>query len=232
MEYDNKRFKRAMIGLILMILLITELPYSDRSIIQYIILFISSRFTDGASIYVTSLWALPSVLVLFWITFEIIRSKRFNVNGFVIFMIMFFIVFPFIDKTTSLAKSTIYILNDGIDSIELVDSTLHITDFDNEMEAFIILELRNYEDLHESIGLELILPKVTNEFFEESIIKIDIDGVSYSDNVAIIRENVKLTLKDNINLGTVSMRKFKIYDYEVLIQHGTENRKYIRNDHY
>lgn len=232
MGYDNKRFKRAMIVLALMILLITELPYSDKSIIQHIILFISSRIADGASIYVTSLWAVPSIVVLFWITFEIIRSKRFKVNGFVIFMIMFFIVFPFIDKTTGLVKSTIYMLNDGIDSIELVDSSLHITDFDNEIEAFIILELRNYEDLHESINIELILPKATYEYFEESIVEIDIDGVSYSDNVAIIRENVKLTLKDNIDLGAVSIIKFKIYDYEVLLQRGTEKRKYIRNDHY
>jgi len=232
MEYDSRIFKRAMIALALMTLLTTELPYSDKAIIQHIVHFIASRFTDGASIYVTSIWAIPTIVASFWITFEIIRSKRFNINGFVIFMIMFFIIFPFIDKSTSFARSTFYMLNDGVNSIEMVDTSLHITDFDNEIEAFITLELKNYEELHDSIDIELILPKVTYECFEESTINIDTNHIAYSDGIAIIREQVTLTLSEGDDIDDLSVMKFRIHDYQILIQSETEKRLYIRNDRY
>lgn len=77
MNVDNKKYYKALIIALISILLVVELPYSDKSIIQYIIPVIRFR-SNGSVTGALYLSGLIPLVGLIWSYMEIIKSNRFK----------------------------------------------------------------------------------------------------------------------------------------------------------
>lgn len=233
MTYDKKRFYRAVLVFILLFFLITELPYSDKSLLQFLVLQVTSRFVNGVSTWVALIWALPSLAVFIWIAYEISKSKRFNINGFAIFLVMYVIIGPLVSRTMMIAKLPVYMFGEGLASVEIKDTTLHVYYFDeDDCTVTVDVLIKHHKALKEDLSFSLVLPEALNPYFEERVVDINYRGKSYMNDICSYKDAIQLTLKDGVDIDKLRQTYFDIYDYRLIINHENESRQYIRNDAY
>lgn len=227
MENTNIRFNRAMIVLGILLLIIVELPYNDRSIIQYIIPIITFK----SSTSVLQLSGLVPLVGFIWIYSEIVKSKKFKASGCGTFILMFFIIMPFIFSNIDTVKAPIYMINGGVKSVDIRDTSLSIARRDEKYIAILEIELKKYSN-NEDLQISLLLPDEANDVFKEgNFIILDKLYIPYGHTMSLNR-TFDLELKDGYDIDDLPGFYMTFEDYKILITSGDDEFELIRNDYY
>jgi len=212
----NKYFNIAILMGVLTLLSSIELPYSDKCIAQLLIPLIRINSTRGVN-NVIALAGLIPLTGLILCCIYIIKSKKFNVNGFVIFFIVFVLIMPIISKNINYIKAPIYYFSDGATAVEIIDSRLSSIQIKQKKYIEISVDVKNYNGNSNRLQIALKLPDKFKNYVEDSYIlfedkrlKKDLGDSAYS----------------QINRGIFC------YDYSIIIIDDNNRIENIRNDFY
>lgn len=231
METNNKRFMIAIIIIIAMILMCIELPYSDKSIVQFIIPVIHFK-TNGAIRGSLFLSGIIPLIGLIWGYIQIVRSNRLNRSKLFIFIVLFFLVVPVMTKSLEIIKSPIYMLAKGTDSIEIIESDLSLSSTEELSYLDVSIELKSYKTNMNEISGTIKLSDKLSEYLETTSYIID-DSIR-------IGYNQKETISDSIVLDFIDGKEnddlfytLLFYeDYTIVLNNDESETSYRRNDTY
>jgi hypothetical protein len=149
-QIKNRKFAMAIVVFTAMLLISMELPYSDKAVIQYILPIIRIK---KASLHLAGIIQLIGFI---WCYSLIVKSKRFNASRLMIFICFFVFVIPVATRNIHIIKTPVYYFSSGARSIEVVESSLRLSD---EGEAEILnmyVELKSYRHNYEGIRVGVI----------------------------------------------------------------------------
>ncbi|PKM49761.1 MAG: hypothetical protein CVV02_14215 [Firmicutes bacterium HGW-Firmicutes-7] len=231
MNIKNKRYIRAIIIALIMVLISVELPYSDKAIIQYLIPVINFK-TNGVvktSIFLSGLVPLVGLL---WSYREICNSNRFKASRLAIFIVMFVIVVPFVISKIDVIKAPIYYLNSGVKSVEIKDSNLSIVQENNKEMLRIELEAKSYRNNIDGFQIAIVLSDTLENYLENNYIllgdKIRLGRSSHTN----FAETVELKFADGYENDDLFYSSIYNDDYKLILIDQDNSIELRRNDTY
>lgn len=230
MQINNGKYVRAVITCLIIILITIELPYSDKSIIQYIIPVISVRQNGivKSKIFLSGLIPLIGFL---WSYNEIVKSNIFKASKSKIFIIMFVIVIPILFNYADVIKYPVYYLNSGVKSIEIKDSKLVLTQEDDKNLLKFELKLKSYRSNIDGFQVAIILPEEANKCLEETYMVLN-DEIRLGCNQELtIVETLQLKYKEGYDEDLLYSIIYE-EDYKVELSESKKRVVVLMNDSY
>jgi len=222
----NRKFAIAVGVLAAMLLISMELPYSDKAIIQYIIPVIKMKNST------LSLSGIIPLIGSLWCFKEIVKSKRFNTSGLIIFILLFFFILPVAARNINLIKTPIYNLNSGVRSIEVKDSSLSLSNEGEDVYLHIDVELKSYRNNLDGIKIGVILDDSLDEYLENNNYMIDKVYRLIPKESLRIAETLQVVFIDGIAYNTDFYHDFHDLDYKIVLMDDERTSILNRNDMY
>ena len=201
-----------------------EFPYSDKSLLQYIV----PEVEVGGN-YLSELLGMIAVgVILIWCIREIQLSEKLKMSGCLTFLLFFMIVLPFAFEHVGVVKTPIYRSKEGVDTIEIVDSSFKIYNLEDH-HITMRVTMKYHNTISGQLKIQLELPEELKPYFKEDVFFIDGTKAVYKDDLVTYSSNYRID-----STSTVADEKilYKNYNYKLLISFGSDERVYKRNDGY
>lgn len=231
MKSKNKQFNLAVLIGIISVLISIELPYSDKALIQLLLPNMKVAVGDEKLLIAMLAGLIPIAgLVLCFVL--IIRSKRFNANRFLIFLVMLLIILPLLSNELNFIKAPVYMLSNGAGSIEITDSKMSETQIEKDRYLQLEIKMRGYDKAYDDVKIALRLPDRYDQLLEETYFEFN-DYLPFSQYREITMTKL-IKLKDNDSSSDFSGLAKMIYhtDYVITITDSTHEVNNTRNDSY
>ncbi len=226
MIITNKRFTRALIVLAAMFLISMELPYSDKALIQYIIPVIR---ISTVTLYLAGIIPLIGAI---WSYKEIVKSNRFKASRLMIFIVLFFMVSPFVMRNINIIKAPIYYFSSGVRTIEIKDSNIGMTFGGDEELLHIELELKSYGNNLDGIRIAVILSDSLGEYVESNYFLIDKVFRLHKTQSLSISEDIPVDFIDEHATVNNFYSDLHYDDYKIVLMDDEGQMMLSRNDGY
>lgn len=226
MDKDNKKLFKTLGIIFIAVLLTYKLPHNSYSIIQYIIPPIRS---NNSVIYLSGL--VPLILFIIGIKglFNLERFK--DKSKLLVFIIVLIIVIPLMKWTLDFSRTNYHWLkNDGLNAIDIQDSNISLSGFDNEMTVNVSIELKDYSRKQNRFKVRIYLPESLNTYTDKEFYEFENYYFTHGNrNITNIEEEIVLELdKEEINELFESKWHWENVEYEIyndeetikIIQHG------------
>lgn len=225
---NNRKYLAGVGVFLLTVLAMIELPYSDASIIELIIPPIKFE-TDGAVTSVFYLSGVLSVAGFIYSTFLIVKSKKFNTNVFVVYIVMFVVMLPIVRSGLDIAKIPIYHFSQGVRSIELLGSRINLDREEDKMSIHMRLELKGHRsDVgHYRVGIRL--NDRLSEDGESAYYEIPYE-MQLHPGVNIIVENFEVNINREFENDKILGSIIRNESYEIVLRDDRTESVLIRTD--
>jgi hypothetical protein len=218
----NKRFYRALGIMLLTTLFTMEFPYSDKSLLQYIV----PEVEVGGN-YLSELLGMIAVgVILIWCIREIQLSEKLKMSGCFTFLLFFVIVLPFAFEHVGVVKTPIYRSKEGVDTIEMVDSSFKIYNLE-EYHITMKVTMKYHNTISGQLNIQLELPEELKPYFKEEVFFIDGTKAVYKDDLVTYSSNYRIEPTLEVLDEKIL---YKNYGYKLLLSLGSDKREYKRND--
>lgn len=227
MEKDHKRYLRAVLVIFIAAFCSMKLPHSSKSIIQYIIPPI--KIGDGSRLYLSGV---PIIIAILWSYKEIAKSNYFNMNKLLRAILIFFIILPTIFKGVSIIKTPYYTFNNGLKTIEVVDSKLVFgLDYESNNKIRVRLNLKNYSSEVKKFNVSLNIPESLRTVISDSTVMLpDTYTVAPHQNSIDIDEVIKFNYIDGCSREDIISSHYHFDNYEIHLSNQKDELVIILND--
>ncbi|MBN2852081.1 MAG: hypothetical protein JXQ23_05025 [Clostridia bacterium] len=222
----NKKFRYALIIGIVSILITIELPYSDRSLVQYLIPNIKYSILDGKLFMFMLSNLLPLAgFILSYIL--ILKSKKYKGSGFQIFILMF-IILQILSSNIHYIKTPVYMFGNGVKAIEIIDTELNGMQIEDDQYLKLDLEMRIYHDLENEYTITLKLPDEYATYLESTDIVLD----NHIGMVKFHKADLSANIKINENYTMADINDIFYENYFIILKDSQNEIVNKRNDFY
>lgn len=229
---NNKRFKRGVIILLLVILVNVELPYNDKSLIEYVFPTVSIFNTEKLITSTTHIGGIVSLLFSIWACIEIAKSKKLKLSGFSVAVVILYIILPLGMGLSDYLNTPIYFFGNNLKSIHVVESTLDFNDYDEQLKVRWILEMEIFDDDLLPTYVILKLSDEADRYFEQSSFVIMDDLTKLPQDRFTTGKVIELSIKEGVTLDQIDLKKLERLDYELIFRNKDNELVLKRNDLY
>lgn len=230
METNEKQFRVSLFLMLILLIVSVKIPYSDKVIIQILIFGFMNLFMEASSNLVNFICGILLLGGWIWSISQLIKSKKFKTNGLIIVLVLLVVIVPVLEVAIHYGLSSFYTVQEGVDSVELVDSKLYLFHFNDPYTAAVEIQLEEHNSSEDDLEVTIILPEEMQMYFVEDTFVIDRKSRAYSSTIEIIKETYELQVKDGVDEEILDQIDFDDCDYEIVFKIGDQERSYIRNN--
>lgn len=217
------RYRGLVSGVILIILttvLFTELPYSDRTLLQMLLPVIR---LGGVVLHLSTIVGIALLCVGGYL---IVNSHVIKHKSLVFLMII--LILPLLIRSTDYLKRMVYVASEGVAAVEIIDSDICISSDLGEFIVELEIEMISHRDYEGEVLLDIDLPSSINRKMLTVIGPVEkfnglrknkVYHVSYSE-VLMLDEH-----SDSLQRAT-----YQFEDYKLILRDEIREVVVIRND--
>lgn len=219
MKKDNKK-ALMYLGIIFFASLISyKLPHDSYSIIEY---FIRPIKFETSVLYIAGI--IPLTLYIISIV-GIFRLEKFKYNNkLLIFIIIVGIIIPSMDLVLDFSRTSFHSLrNDGLESMDIVESDMHISAIEDKVYISIDLELIDYGKGSNKFKIRLYYPEELAKYSKKEY--YDFEGYYYlygnKDTIPLDQE-IEIELEDKRYIDDLFETNWYNQDYKIELYNSEE----------